>query len=88
VFFRIIAKDRLPDLVRGLATEYEVVGPVEKGGTHVFARIDDPADLTLDYETTILPPKKWFFPPEETMMRFRVAERRRAARCTTRTHRR
>lgn len=74
MFFRIIAKDRLPDLVRGLATEYEVVGPVEKGGTHVFARIDDPADLTLDYDTTILPPKKWFFPPRETMMRFRVAD--------------
>lgn len=74
MFFRIIDKDRLPDLVRGLATDYEVVGPVEKGGKFVFAPISDPAELRLGYDTTILPAKKWFFPPEEAMMRFRVAD--------------
>jgi sulfhydrogenase subunit beta (sulfur reductase) len=75
VFFRVIAKDRVPDLVRGLATEYEVVGPVEKGeGRFAFSPIDDPADLRLEFDTTILPAKKWFFPPEEAVMRVRVAD--------------
>ncbi|HEX9093404.1 MAG TPA: 4Fe-4S dicluster domain-containing protein [Coriobacteriia bacterium] len=74
MFFRMIDKDRLPDLVLGLSTEFEVVGPVEKGGKFVFAQLDDPAELRLDYDTTLLPAKKWFFPAEETMMRFRVAD--------------
>lgn len=74
MFFRVIDKDRLPDLVRGLATEYEVVAPVEKDGSFVYAPLADAADMRLDYDTTLLPPKKWFFPAEEELMRFRVAD--------------
>jgi len=58
MFFRVMDKERLPDLVRGLSNEYEVVGPVAKGDAFVFAAIEDPSDLRLDYDTTILPPKK------------------------------
>lgn len=74
MFFRVIDKERLPDLVKGLATEYEVIGPIAKGEQFVYAPVTDPADLRLDYDTTLLPPKKFFFPPEETLMRFRVAD--------------
>lgn len=73
MFFRIMDKGDLGRLVEGLAEEYEVVGPVAKDGRFVFASLED-ADLRLDYDTTLLPPKKWFFPPEETLMRFRVAD--------------
>lgn len=69
-----MAKDRLPDLVRGLQAAYEVVGPVSKGSTYVFATIEDPAQLALDYDTTILPPKKYFVPPKEELMRFNAAD--------------
>ena len=74
MFFRVMDKTRLPDLVRGLSTTFEVVGPKAKGDTFVFGPIDDPAELRLDYDTTILPPKKYFVPPAETTMRFRVAD--------------
>ena len=74
MFFRIMEKDRIDDLVAGLSTEYEVIGPVAKGSSFAFATIDDVNDLRLDYDTTILPPKKLFFPPEDQMMRFRVAD--------------
>ncbi len=74
MFFRVIDKERLPDLVKGLATEYEVIAPVAKGERFVYAPVSDPADIRLDYDTTLLPPKKYFFPPEETLMRFRVAD--------------
>ncbi|MDH4139003.1 MAG: 4Fe-4S dicluster domain-containing protein [Coriobacteriia bacterium] len=74
MFFRVMDQSRLPDLVRGLAEEFEVVGPVAKDDRYVFGRIEDPADLELHYDTTLLPPKKLFFPPEERMMRFRVAD--------------
>ncbi|MDZ4065123.1 MAG: 4Fe-4S dicluster domain-containing protein [Coriobacteriia bacterium] len=74
MFFRIMDKSRLPDLVRGLSGRFEVFGPVAKGERFVFGRIDEPTDLRLDYDTTLLPPKKLFFPPEDQMMRFRVAD--------------
>lgn len=74
MFFRVLDKERLPDLIAGLSSEYEVVGPVEKDERFVFAPISDPADVRLDYDTTLLPPKKWFLPPEESIMRFRRAD--------------
>lgn len=74
MFFRIIPKREIPDLVRGLAQEYEVVGPVAKGEAFVYAPVSDPGDLRLDYDTTLLPTKQWFFPAAETLMRFRVAD--------------
>jgi len=74
MFFRVMDKARLPDLVRGLAVDHEVVGPVAKGTSHVFAVIDDPAQLSLEYDTTLLPPKKYFVPPAEELMRFRSSD--------------
>lgn len=74
MFFRVVDKPRLPDLISGLAGEFEVVGPVSAGEGFTFDRLREPVDVRLDYDTTLLPPKKLFFPPEETLMRFRVAD--------------
>lgn len=74
MFFRVMDKARLDDLVRGLVSHYEVVGPVAKGGTFVFDRLEDPSALRLDYDTTLLPPKKYFVPQSEELMRFRTAD--------------
>lgn len=70
MFFRVMDKERLPDLVRGLSASYEVVGPVRKGDAYVFSVIDDPRELALEYDTTILPPKKYFVPPSEDILGF------------------
>jgi formate hydrogenlyase subunit 6/NADH:ubiquinone oxidoreductase subunit I len=74
MFFRVMDKSRLPDLVRGLSAEYEVIGPVAKGDVFVFGTISDPSRLRLDYDTTLLPPKKFFAPPSEELMRFSKTE--------------
>ena len=50
--------------------DYRVVGPVAKGSKFAFGEIEDPADLRLDYNTSILPPKKYLQPQEERMMTF------------------
>ncbi len=50
-----------------------VFGPRERPdqpGFHHFDRLNDPLDLTLDYVTTTIPPKKVFFPPIETLFSF------------------
>jgi len=36
-----------------------------KGAAFVFGTIEDPSELRLDYTSTILPPKKYFVPPEK-----------------------
>jgi formate hydrogenlyase subunit 6/NADH:ubiquinone oxidoreductase subunit I len=74
MFFRVMDKSRLPDLVAGLQRDFEVIGPVAKGEKFVFATLQGPDDLRLDYDTTLLPPKKFFVPPTESLMRFETAE--------------
>jgi sulfhydrogenase subunit beta (sulfur reductase) len=36
----------------------------------VFSKISEAQDIAFDYETTILPPKKIFFPPRENIFTF------------------
>lgn len=74
MFFRVMDASRLPDLVAGLQADFEVIGPVAKGEKFVFAPLDDPADLRLDYDTTLLPPKKFFVPPAESLMSFSASD--------------
>lgn len=74
MLFRILHKDHVPDLVRGLATEYEVIGPVAKEDKFVFAPLADVSQLRLDYDTTLLPPKRWFLPNEECLLQFDLVD--------------
>lgn len=65
---RILPKTEIPPMVRALQADYRVVGPKAKGPQFVFAPIDDPAELRLDYNITILPPKVALQPPEERVV--------------------
>jgi sulfhydrogenase subunit beta (sulfur reductase) len=47
-----------------------VYGPVAKRSRFAFERLETPAELRLDYDVTILPPKKLFFPPAQDLLRF------------------
>jgi ferredoxin len=66
----VIGKEEIAPLVTDVMGDYRVVGPVAKGGKFAFNEIEDPADLRLDYDTSILPPKKYLQPPVERMMTF------------------
>jgi len=46
------------------------VGAVKRGSHHVFADLNSADDLSLDYDVTILPPKKYFQPPKEALLTF------------------
>ena len=50
--------------------DYRVVGPLAKGSKFAFGEIEDADDLRLDYDTSILPPKKYLQPQDERMMTF------------------
>ena len=47
-----------------------VYGPVAKRSRFIFERLESPEELRLDYDVTILPPKKLFFPPAQDLVRF------------------
>ncbi len=66
----VIDKQAMASFVSGMMADYRVVGPVAKGIKFAFDRIEDPAGLRLDYNTSILPPKKHLQPQEERMMTF------------------
>ncbi len=66
----IIDKQAMTALVASIMDDYRVVGPLAKGPQFAFGQIEDPADLRLDYNTSILPPKKYLQPQEERMMTF------------------
>src|SRR5574341_636318 len=69
---KIMRKEDLASFVSSVMTQYEVLGPVARENKFSFAPITDAANLRLDYNTTILPPKKALLPQEETLFRFKT----------------
>lgn len=70
MLYRVIDAAELPLLVRAFMDSYEVVAPVKTGRGYNFEIIENPDDIELDYDTTVLSPKKYFLPPKETLFEF------------------
>lgn len=47
-----------------------VVAPISKKNKFVFEKLESSADLRLDYDVTILPPKKAIMPTKQELVRF------------------
>jgi sulfite reductase subunit B len=71
---KIISKKELTSFVDNLIKQnsYEVVGVKSKGERYVFDILENSAELRLDYDVTILPPKKYFLPQYEKLMSFNL----------------
>jgi hypothetical protein len=68
----VLSKNRMNDLVDALGKDHRVVGPVTKENKFVFDELSaGGADLRLDYPISVLPPKKFFFPQYETLVKFK-----------------
>jgi ferredoxin len=67
---RILPKGDVAAFVSSLQDQFEVLGAVARENKFVFARVANPSELRLDYSTTILPLKKAFLPPQETLFKF------------------
>ncbi len=59
---KAIPREKLPDAVSLLQRKFSVIAPIAKGKSFVFAAIQDPGEVVIDYTTTILPLKKFFLP--------------------------
>jgi sulfhydrogenase subunit beta (sulfur reductase) len=69
-----LPKDRL-DFFASVVQQFgELHAPAEQDGQYVLRRVARWSDVRLDYPRTILPPKKYFLPPRETLFRYRPGE--------------
>ncbi len=74
---KIINEKDFDDFVENLiqTDEWEVDGVRSKDSKYVFDRLSKPEELELDYDVTILPPKKYFMPQRETLVQYKTGDR-------------
>lgn len=70
--FKFLPKSKRVDFLSSLLNEgLELDAPVKKEDNfYSFKSIKDPNDVVFDYVRTILPPKKFLFPQEETIVKY------------------
>ena len=71
--YRLISSGSFTEFIGEIMKKERIMGPMERTdqpGFHLFDWLRRPEDLVLNYTTTTIPPKKAFFPPEETLFRF------------------
>jgi sulfhydrogenase subunit beta (sulfur reductase) len=71
---RVISKEDFADFVNSLIknNSLNVIGVKSKGEKFAFGPLESASELRLDYDVTILPPKKYFFPQRETLVTYNV----------------
>ena len=69
-----LPKDKL-DLFAAVLQQFgEVHAPVEQNGKYAFRRLALWSEACLDYQRTLLPPKKYFLPPKDTLFQYREGQ--------------
>ncbi|MBC7286563.1 MAG: 4Fe-4S dicluster domain-containing protein [Armatimonadetes bacterium] len=73
---RVISDAAARELMQKLSQEARVVAPRRREGRKQwqFADVEDPGKVELNYTTTILPPKKYAFPPQEPFVHYRFGD--------------
>ena len=72
---KIISKEDFNSFVNALIKDdsWNVIGVKSKGTKFAFGPIESASELKLDYDVTLLPPKKYFFPQRETLFTYNLA---------------
>jgi sulfhydrogenase subunit beta (sulfur reductase) len=68
--FYFLKEVDLEAFVEGIMNSAAVYAPVQRKNGFVFASLASAADLRLDYDVTILPPKKAIFPVKQDLLTF------------------
>ncbi len=65
-----IKESDFKDFVNKMISSKTVIGPVAKKTKFVFSKLESADDLRLDYDVTLIPPKKEFFPTCQNLVAF------------------
>ncbi|MDQ7821462.1 MAG: 4Fe-4S dicluster domain-containing protein [Candidatus Eremiobacteraeota bacterium] len=69
--YAILQKSHFADFISALAVEQSVMAPVAKGyDNYAFEPVTRASQIALKHIPTILPPKKYFMPPSETILEY------------------
>jgi sulfhydrogenase subunit beta (sulfur reductase) len=60
----------IADFVQRMMEAKPLYGPIAKKNKYTFAKIEAPNELKLDYDISILPPKKVMFPTKQNLLEF------------------
>jgi NAD(P)H-flavin reductase/NAD-dependent dihydropyrimidine dehydrogenase PreA subunit len=73
---RVISKEDFNNFVNTLIKEssLNIIGVKSKGDKFAFEPLESASELRLDYDVTLLPPKKYFFPQRETLVTYTVSK--------------
>lgn len=67
-----LKKTNLNDWLEHLKNKAKLYAPRKKENLFVFRPVKDVAEVCLEYIPTILPPKKYYFPQKEKLLKFRA----------------
>jgi ferredoxin len=70
---QVLPKENFEEFVRFLMADHRVAAPMAKGPQFVFELLHSAADIgriRMDYDITILPPKKYLHPTSERLLEF------------------
>jgi ferredoxin len=70
----VFEKTDMNRFLKLLSRDYRVFGPKRRGSGYVFDEVRGEEELSLDYISTILPPKKFFHSYRETLLTFKLGE--------------
>jgi len=71
LLLKVLGKEKLPSFFDALKDTGTVFAPVKQGEkTHSFQKVDSLDTVELEYTRTMIPPKKLFIAPEETIFTF------------------
>lgn len=83
---QILTKAKFDKFVGFLLTEHCLAAPVARGPQFAFETIessDETGRIRMDYDVTILPPKKFLLPRYETLLRFQSKAPAQVEACTS-----
>ncbi|MFC1455132.1 Glu/Leu/Phe/Val dehydrogenase dimerization domain-containing protein [Candidatus Undinarchaeota archaeon] len=67
---KFISNADLPKFLDILIKDYGVIAPVKKGDKHYYKEIEDSSKADFNFDNTVYPPKKFFYPHKETLFEF------------------
>jgi sulfite reductase subunit B len=72
---KIISKEDFQNFISALLKDdsLDVIGVKSRGSKYAFGSLDSAEELRLDYDVTLLPPKKYFFPQRETLFTYDIS---------------
>ncbi len=70
--YAVIKKEDLSLWVKHLMKKAKLYAPKKKENLFVFRPVKDASEICLNYIPTILPPKKYYFPQKEKLLKFNI----------------